>query len=436
MATLGDLVVNLTANTNPLTKNLNVGRTEVRSFAGDTSSMLATFGKFAGMAGIGFSVAQGISMITENTTAALRATRKLEAVLEATGHVAGVSATHINELAEELSGLTSFEDDAIVGGAAVLATFDKIRGTTFDRAIKAAMDLSEVFGQDLETAITQVGKALQSPADGLTTLRRIGVTFTAEQKQQIKALQESGNLMEAQAVILGVLENKFGGAAEKLASPWQQLKNEVGNVAETVGIGLKPAFDDFFRFAANAAKDLRGDLDMMIRGPMAQIRDKIEEEKRRMLPIGGPVTQPAAEEFARIQAGPKNLLNQKVGRADDLIDKHMGAMFDAQREALDALELAMEGLLPENVALKAWEDAEQMMKTAKPPKVPTPRQEEPSDDQRWDAALKALDPNKAEANKHDLDVQKKQEGHLSQIKQDIGRLVENTAKQTVVESFR
>ena len=47
-----------------------------------------------------------------------------------------------------------------------------------------------------------VGKALNDPLKGLTALSRIGVQFTAQQQEQIKAMVEVGDVAGAQKIIL------------------------------------------------------------------------------------------------------------------------------------------------------------------------------------------------------------------------------------------
>ncbi len=66
----------------------------------------------------------------------------------------------------------------------------------------------------MKASAIQLGKALNDPTKGVTALSRVGVTFTQQQKDQIKALQESGDTMGAQKVILKELQKEFGGSAK------------------------------------------------------------------------------------------------------------------------------------------------------------------------------------------------------------------------------
>jgi hypothetical protein len=203
-------------------------------------------GVFGGM--VQFHVlAAGVRTVTNAVSGSLSAFResekagkKLDAVLAATGGAAGVSGEEIRKMAGDLQLVTNFEDDATINAAALLATFTQIKGDTFQSAIVAAQDLSAVMGQDLNSSIVQVGKALNDPVRGVTALRKVGVSFSEEQQKQIKQLQTSGDLAGAQAIILAELQNEFGGAARAVADPFTILGNVIGDIMEMLGGALMP----------------------------------------------------------------------------------------------------------------------------------------------------------------------------------------------------
>jgi hypothetical protein len=123
--------------------------------------------------------------------------------------------------------------------AGVLATFRSVTGETFTRAMTLAQDMSAVFGTDLKGSVTQLGKALENPAEGLTALRRIGILFTDSQKDLIQSLVDTGKQAEAQKVILDALESKVGGAgageATGLTGATNRLSDAWGNLLEDIG---------------------------------------------------------------------------------------------------------------------------------------------------------------------------------------------------------
>jgi len=187
-----------------------------------------------------------------------QAEAKLTSVLKATGYAAGFTTSQLKEQAAELQKQTGIGDEVILSMQGVLASFRNISGDNFKLATKAILDMSTVMkkaGQDeaaIEQGAVQVGKALNDPIKGISALSRVGVTFTEMQKEQIKTLQESGDLLGAQGVILRELQGEFGGAAEgidKSVKSWMNLKAAFGDIQEEIGktiteqTGLSVAFD-------------------------------------------------------------------------------------------------------------------------------------------------------------------------------------------------
>ncbi|MBU4133358.1 MAG: phage tail length tape measure family protein [Proteobacteria bacterium] len=167
------------------------------------------------------------------------AENKLEAVLKATGNAAGYNLEQLKAMASGLQDVTTVGDETTLAGMAILATFKEIKGEAFEGATKAAMDMSQVMDQDLKSSMVQIGKALNDPIQGLSALSRVGVSFTDDQKNMIKTLQESGDMMGAQKVILAELKSEFGGAAEAASKTFagglDQAKNALGDTKEEMG---------------------------------------------------------------------------------------------------------------------------------------------------------------------------------------------------------
>lgn len=179
--------------------------------------------------------------------------RQTEAVLKSTGAAAGATAAQVGKLANSLSKVAGIDDELIQSGENVLLTFTRIRNVAgqgnniFDRTTKAALDLSVALGQDFQGSIIQVGKALNDPIRGVTALQRVGVSFTASQREQIKTLTESGRLLDAQKIILRELTTEFGGAAAAGADPLQKFSVSVKNMQESIGGALVPALNNLVK---------------------------------------------------------------------------------------------------------------------------------------------------------------------------------------------
>ena len=190
---------------------------------------------------------------TEEATAAVKQ------ALTSMGDGAGYSFEQLSDMASALQKVTTFDDDDIMAKVtANLLTFGKVQGKVFERAQVAALNLSARLGQDLQTSAIQLGKALNDPVKGVTALTRVGVSFTAEQKEQIKAMVEAGDTAKAQALILGELEKQYGGQAEALAKTdpgrMTQAWNQIGEVMETVGQIILPILADLSVYVKDAAE--------------------------------------------------------------------------------------------------------------------------------------------------------------------------------------
>lgn len=171
-------------------------------------------------------------------TESAQAMAQVEAALKSMGPEAGKTSAQLKTAAEQLQHLSTFDDDDILKSVtANMLTFGNVTGETFDRAQQAAVDLSARLGQDLQSSAIQVGKALNDPIKGVTALTRVGVSFTQQQKDQIKAMVEAGDTAGAQAIILGELEKQFGGAAkaQRDATPSAALQEAWRNFQETIG---------------------------------------------------------------------------------------------------------------------------------------------------------------------------------------------------------
>lgn len=232
MATLGDLVVNLTANSNPLTNGLERSRASISQFA---SSALKALAPLAG--------AFTFAKLVESASEAEVEVRKLEGVLRATGGAAGVTVEEISKFSDARMAVTDFNDELTKSAASILASFKTITGPEFFRTLELAQDLSVVMGTDMTSATKALGKALADPAAGLSKLSKLGITFTEQQKEMVKTMQESGDMAGAQGVILDALAGKFGGAAEAVSTPIARMKNMFGELAEMLGKVFLPSVE-------------------------------------------------------------------------------------------------------------------------------------------------------------------------------------------------
>jgi hypothetical protein len=184
--------------------------------------------------------------------AASTANARIESIAETVGlfgDEAGDVSGRLVKLAESQAKLTGVSRSTIKETSALLLTFKGVAasadeaGGTFDRAQAAALDLAAAgFGSATGNA-QALGKALQDPTKGLTALTRSGVTFTEEEKERIKVLQESNRLGEAQELVLAAIEGQVQGTAEATANGSDKLRESFGVLVDNIALALAPTFD-------------------------------------------------------------------------------------------------------------------------------------------------------------------------------------------------
>ena len=224
-----------------------------RGFEGGFKSRMKEMAKTIGLTLGAVAILEKTKEIFKESVAAARQQQALNRVtaqvIKTTGGAAKVTTKHVEELATKLSRYGGIEDDVVQHGENILLTFTKVRNEmgkgnqVFDRATTVALDMSVALGQDLKSSTIQIGKALQDPIKGLTALRRVGVTFDDQQKEQIKTLVKSGHSLQAQKLILAELEKEFGGAAKAAATPAQKMHVAWHELLKTIGEKILPIID-------------------------------------------------------------------------------------------------------------------------------------------------------------------------------------------------
>lgn len=291
----------------------------------------AGLGAAAGLAAVALALVQGM----REAEAADQSMRRLEAVLKATGNASGLTGRQIADMADEMEGSTLTTAEAVMDAAAVLATFRSVAGDAFTRSLRLAQDLAAVFGQDLKSSAVQLGKALVDPVDGITALRRVGVSFTETQRDMIKSMVEAGDVAGAQKVILDALEQQVGGAGEAegqgltgavhhLSAAWGNLLEDLsrtagaGDIATTTLKGL-----------AWVMNDIRG----LLKGP--DIAAQVAEKSSQLIAVEQKIAEyqrlpMTGRRVAELQKQADGLRKQ----IDDLIERGRAevAAFEAEQQ--------------------------------------------------------------------------------------------------------
>jgi hypothetical protein len=219
----------ISASTREMQRNVATAETAVGRYSrGMIAATAASTGFFRAVsfasgaflvgATIGATIAAAVQEFTEMTQVGAQTVQ----LIKSTGGAANVTAAQVDRLSKSVLELTGVDDELVKQGANVLLTFRNIRNEAgrgndvFNRAVRAAADISSVFRTDLRGSAVQLGKALQDPVRGVTALRRSGISLTQGQRELIKELVDSGAILTAQKLILGEVEQQVGRTAEAI----------------------------------------------------------------------------------------------------------------------------------------------------------------------------------------------------------------------------
>jgi hypothetical protein len=220
-----------------------------------TSNGLRNVAKFGGIASaaigvVGFQLVKGAEFAKQADDRLVAVARSMD--------LFGASADAVAQRLQKLADAQEYElgvtAETIKMTQAKLLTFKNIAltagevGGAFDRATTAAIDLGAAgFGEASQNAV-QLGKALQDPIKGITALARSGVTFTASEKEKIKALVQSGQLLKAQDTLLKAIETQVGGTAAATVTDTFKIAAAFGHIRDEIGTLLLPIVERFADF--------------------------------------------------------------------------------------------------------------------------------------------------------------------------------------------
>ncbi|GAA4503135.1 hypothetical protein GCM10023172_27490 [Hymenobacter ginsengisoli] len=219
----------------------------------DTSaakSGLQGIGKLLGGLGLAFGAFEAFNFLKESVSmfnSADQAGAQFDATLRSTGNAVGIARGELLKMSTDLMGKSLFDDDAITGAQSILLTFHNIKGAVYKEAVPAMLDMATKMHLSLDSAAQLVGKALDSPKEGLSALTRMGVRFSDSQQAMIAKFVKTGQAAKAQSLMLQELKVQFGGSAEAASKAgtggWTVLYNRFNNVRESIGALLSQGAD-------------------------------------------------------------------------------------------------------------------------------------------------------------------------------------------------
>jgi len=243
---ISNLKIKLEAETAKFTEEINKARNSLNGLGKTTGGINLTKLAIGGLAAAALSAAGALAAMYSSAMAGIelyaeteRYLARTEAQLKATGAAVGFTSDELNDFAGSLAMNTLASVDGVRSAMSVMMTYRSVTGETFKTAIKLAQDLAEVYKTDVSSEARNLGRALESPAEAVSLLKRKGIELTETQKDLIQSFVESGEKAKAQEIILHELQKRVGGAGEAAAS------DTVAGALDTLGQAtdeLKEAF--------------------------------------------------------------------------------------------------------------------------------------------------------------------------------------------------
>lgn len=209
--------------------------------------------KLAGVA-LGTAIAAGMILIARNTVAAEREVAQLDAIIKSTGGAAGYTRQQLLDMADTLSSKSTFSGGEIVEAQTRLLSYSGILGTNIPRAMQAIIDQSARLGISVSQSAETIGRALESPSKAAAALAQqgFGAAFTKEVRGTIDELVKAGKEGEAQVMILEILEESYGGAAQAARDTFGGALLALRNTLDDLTTGNSGSL----KAATNAVNDL------------------------------------------------------------------------------------------------------------------------------------------------------------------------------------
>lgn len=236
---------------------LSDGAKRVLAFAAAYVSLNAAFNLVRGGLNL---VRDGIRAVIADGSDNEQALAQLEAALASTGNAAGLTAQQLLDMAADFKRSSMLTTEEILAGQTRLLSYTDIVASEFPAAMQIVIDQQQRLGISVEQSAEIVGRALQSPSEAIATLGRQGFKFEDGQKRLLKQLEATGRKAEAQAIIMDMLTEAYGGAAAAARM------NTFAGLLKTVG-------DQFGDFAGRVADS--GAFEY-VRGKLQQVADELD----------------------------------------------------------------------------------------------------------------------------------------------------------------
>lgn len=228
-----------------------------------SSSGLGGIKTLAETAGV-FALGEGIKGAVEAAESANQVYAATNQILQSTGDKAGLTASQVKNLSDSLG------ENAGVSGIVVQTGLNlALRSQGVQTAMKsgtvtaagftqqmldlaASQNQGQVTSDGVTSAATVLAKALGNPFAATKALHSAGVDLTLQQTAQLAAWKKSGDVADAQALIMSTLSKATSGAADANVTAGQKLAAQFDDLKITIGEKLLPVVEDLETDFSNA----------------------------------------------------------------------------------------------------------------------------------------------------------------------------------------
>lgn len=199
-----------TSRTTSLREALKSTEKRVLGYAAAYVSLKAAMSAVRGVTDF---VVSGFKSVFNGASESEQVLAQLNAALASTEGAIGITADELQRMGLEMRKTSMLSTEQITEMQVALLTYTDIAKEEFPRALQVAIDQQQRLGISITQSAELVGKALQDPSKAMVALGRQGFKLEESQKTLLKQLEDTGRTAEAQAIIMDMLAESYGGSA-------------------------------------------------------------------------------------------------------------------------------------------------------------------------------------------------------------------------------
>jgi len=353
------VVIQLEVDSTGAVKKIDTFKGKVNQLPNATKKASAGLGKMTAMLG-GLGLAMGAVKIGRFLQSTIQASAEQERTFSSLANTMGNVGVAFNDASGELQGMFAMlQKTTKFGDTDTADALQRLIATTgdYDSALKLlqpTLDFAVGGNIDLATAARLAGQA----ATGMTgTLSRYGIILDEATKKQLTA----ANASEKAAIVAGILESKFGGAAQanlqtyggrvaQLGNYWGDFKEAIGDVITKV-IAAPAIFDlllKSFEGLVEGAKNFGEvmafafglDYGVLIEGSIALAINNVKSMLADVYDILSELPGKMGDHFADLTTE----LRKEVEATGDSVERAWTATIDEANEGAIEFREAVDGL--------------------------------------------------------------------------------------------